>query len=140
MGLVMRVIDFSKLTIFIGLAWSGIAAADQISVPNEFVSGTVASASAVNENFSVLADESNVQDKRIAAIETVSSTAVVSEQLVCAAFNHIVSRDFQTRIANPRRCVSSSSPMTVSSLSYQQVVADGWTLALVSPEVWVFNR
>jgi hypothetical protein len=50
------------------------AYAAQISVPYNFVNGTVADATEVNANFSALVTESNAQDLRLAAVESLVAT------------------------------------------------------------------
>ena len=51
------------------LAITGHASAEQLTIPNTFISGTKAVAEEVNQNFSVLAAESNAQDSRISSVE-----------------------------------------------------------------------
>lgn len=60
----------SFIRIFCLLAVSTGVSADQVSIPNTFSSGTRAIAADVNENFSLLATESNAQDLRLATVES----------------------------------------------------------------------
>ena len=48
---------------------AGAAVADTISVPNQFQSGATISSTQVNDNFTALVTESNLNDARISALE-----------------------------------------------------------------------
>ena len=85
-------------------------------VPHEFQAGTPARASEVNENFSALVTESNALDARIAALEAAS----VSDQLFC-----VVSNQWPVN-GSSYPCVQTSDPTAIRSLTFAQVVAEGW--------------
>ncbi len=67
----------------VGAVGVSLALAEQISVPHEFTAGTTARASEVNENFSVLQEESNAQDIRISELSDAVEGLGGAEQLYC---------------------------------------------------------
>ena len=85
-------------------------------VPHEFLAGTPARASEVNENFSALVAESSALEVRIAALEAAS----VTDQLFC-----VVSNQWPVN-GSSYPCTQSSDPTTIRSLTFAQVVAEGW--------------
>ena len=134
----------------------GAALADQIGVPNQFVAGTTARASEVNENFSVLAEESNAQDLRITALEEGEAGPV--EQLICiVAYNPqmhdrsgfpfprmVTSAPYvpttQVLSVGKGLCLQTDDPTVVRELSLQEITAEGWRLFNSDAEHYYFQR
>ena len=110
------------LNIGFGLMFTSIAClSEQVEIPNSFVSGSKAYASEVNENFSVLEDESNSQDIRIQALESSASKKPL-DQLICPG-----DQDFWfLQDSRLNDCVQSSNPTVIRSLTYTQVAEEGW--------------
>ncbi|AWF82888.1 hypothetical protein BTJ40_19835 [Microbulbifer sp. A4B17] len=125
---------------FIGtmVLFANASFAEQISVPNEFFSGSRALAAEVNENFTALVDESNAQDiriensealildivsesnsqdERIAALEGAAS----KEQLICKSWH-----TYWYSGNGSIECISSSSSSTISFSLVQDIYAAGW--------------
>ncbi len=113
--------------------------ADQIELPHTFTSGTKAVASQVNENFSTLSNESNAQDSRISALESLQLTTV-SDQLICVAY------PLWPTSGSSYDCVQSSDPTNIMSLTYVEVAQDDWTVVSVGGDgatnrmVFVFSK
>lgn len=114
----------------------GVAAADQITVPNQFSAGTLARASEVNENFSALAVESNAQDARIATLETIIMTMMAEkEQMTCAG---TVGTDLYNSLGWPGDpltsfvCVMSEDPSTSIYYRPRDLFSEGWLIKTVS--------
>ena len=134
--------------------------AGQIEVPHTFTSGTKAVASEVNENFIILANESNdqdtrirstesslnkviaesnAQDLRISALEAVTLNTV-SDQLICVVFYS------WPTAGSSYDCVQRTDPTNVRSLTYAQVAQEGWTATSVGGDgsnnrmIYVFSK
>ena len=120
------------------LAIATNAFADPITIPHTFTSGTRAIASEVNNNFSVLATESNAQDQRIAKFES-GSLSAVADQLFCVVF-------FSWPIDGTAwPCTQSSDPTSIRTLTFAEVVAEGWVGTSVGGDgnnrvIFVFSK
>lgn len=107
-------------SILSALATTSIAA--DISIPNTFSSGTPAVAAEVNENFSVLATESNSQNVRINALET---SSVISAQMICEA-SFLAIRETQQV-----NCLASTGASATTYDSLAGIFAEGWQAASI---------
>lgn len=95
------------------------ALAAQIDIPHQFMSGTPARAAEVNANFATLAEESNTQDSRLAAVE--NSSLRVSAQMLCK-----LPAGLDGPAVTNLTCVRSSNPGVKENLTYTDAVAEGW--------------
>ena len=118
------------------IAVMGVAAADQISIPNQFTAGTPARAAEVNENFNALAAESNAQDMRLSALESGGATEV--EQLICRG------GDWPRSPLTTGQCLQANSPTPTGTVELQldEILLSRWRVKSVGgdPAIFIFER
>ena len=119
---------------------SNFVLADQIVIPHEFTAGTPALAQEVNDNFSSLVTESNLQDLRIEALEMLTGPTI-TDQLFCVGSSSWItgaSGDPEPRIP----CRKASDPTVTINFKFKQVVDAGWVAISAggNSAIFIFNE
>ena len=117
----------------VAVAMTAAAVADQISVPNQFIAGTTARASEVNQNFQALVQESNAQDLRIQALETSNAFLMNQDQLLCRP-----SSQWLFRADEVSSCYRTTEPYVTQRLAFSEVMAMDVVLVEASDDYFRF--